>query len=128
MSTQICKTCNQDKLLSHFSVRSDTKKYRTQCKSCRNQKQQKYSKTEAGKLTQKNADQKRNVMFPERRAARSATFHALKIGKLTELPCIICGNKAEAHHPDYSRPLDVVWLCKPHHKETHSIIRGKNEQ
>ena len=27
------------------------------------------------------------------------------------------------HHPDYSRPLDVVWLCDKHHKETHAIVK-----
>jgi hypothetical protein len=80
-----------------------------------------YSKTDNGRLVQKNADQLRNVKFAEKRAVRSKTYHAIKTGKLLVLPCIVCGDKAEAHHPDYSRPLDVVWLCKPHHKETHSI-------
>ena len=121
MSTQICRSCKQDKLLSHFSIRSDSKKYRTECKSCRNQKQQKYSKTEAGKIVQRNSDQIRNEKFREKRAARSKTYYAIKSGKLLEMPCIVCGDKAEAHHPDYSRPLDVIWLCKKHHTEVHKI-------
>ena len=45
----------------------------------------------------------------------------LKSGSLVRLPCLICGNESEAHHPDYSRPLDVVWLCSSHHKEAHKI-------
>ena len=128
MSTQICKTCKQNKLLSHFSVRSDTKKYRTDCKSCRNQNQQKYSKTEDGKLVQLKADKLRQQKYPYHRKARTALNRAVEKGIIKKLPCFICGNKAEAHHPDYSRPLDVVWLCKPHHRETHSITRGNNEQ
>lgn len=40
-------------------------------------------------------------------------------GKIKRKPCIICGMKAEAHHPDYSKPLEVVWLCSFHHKEWH---------
>ncbi len=31
--------------------------------------------------------------------------------------CSDCGEtKVEAHHEDYSKPLDVEWLCKKHHK------------
>jgi len=30
--------------------------------------------------------------------------------------------KAEAHHDDYSRPLDVRWLCKRHHEEAHHSL------
>ena len=32
------------------------------------------------------------------------------------------GDKAEAHHEDYSRPLDVVWLCSLHHHRRHAEI------
>jgi hypothetical protein len=46
--------------------------------------------------------------------------HAIKTGKLVRLPCFVCGSeKVEAHHPDYSAPLDVVWLCRQHHMEIH---------
>jgi hypothetical protein len=27
--------------------------------------------------------------------------------------------KLEMHHPDYSKPLDVIWLCKPCHGDLH---------
>ena len=66
-------------------------------------------------------DKIRNEKFREKRSARSKTYYALKRGKLLEMPCIVCGDKAEAHHPDYSRPLDVVWLCHRHHAQTHAI-------
>jgi hypothetical protein len=36
-------------------------------------------------------------------------------GKLVEQPCEVCGAKAEMHHPDYSKPLEVRWLCTRHH-------------
>src|SRR6266516_5806487 len=36
-------------------------------------------------------------------------------GKLTPEPCKECGKKAQMHHPDYSRPIAVEWLCRECH-------------
>lgn len=58
---------------------------------------------------------------PERRAAQIALGNAVSRGRVEKLPCMVCGGKSEAHHPDYSRPLDVVWLCPPHHKQAHAL-------
>lgn len=50
--------------------------------------------------------------------AYSATARAVRSGRIKRMPCIVCGGlKAEAHHHDYSRPLDVTWLCFKHHRE-----------
>jgi ribosomal protein S27AE len=39
---------------------------------------------------------------------------------LIKQPCEVCGNlKAQAHHDDYSKPLQVRWLCQKHHTEHH---------
>ena len=64
--------------------------------------------------------------FPNRRRAQGLVAYALRSGKLVKQPCWVCGEKAVAHHPDYDRPLDVVWLCQPHHKQTHALVA--NEQ
>lgn len=46
---------------------------------------------------------------------------ALRSGKLVPQPCVECGcPKTEAHHPDYRHPLQVVWLCQPHHAKWHA--------
>lgn len=44
----------------------------------------------------------------------------IKRGKITKLPCQICGASAEAHHEDYDKPLEVIWLCRLHHLELHN--------
>jgi len=46
---------------------------------------------------------------------------ALRQGKLIRQPCEICGAiKVDAHHDDYSRPLNVRWLCRSHHRLHHN--------
>ena len=62
------------------------------------------------------------AQHPDRRKANNAVASALRTGKLTRQPCWVCGKKAVAHHPDYDRPLDVVWLCQAHHKQAHALI------
>lgn len=45
---------------------------------------------------------------------------AIREGRLVRLPCEVCGAvKSDAHHDDYSKPLSVRWLCRPHHYAHH---------
>jgi hypothetical protein len=58
--------------------------------------------------------------------ARQAVYAAIKSGKLTRRPCRLCGEpQTEAHHEDYSKPLEVDWLCKPHHRQADSARRAR---
>lgn len=53
--------------------------------------------------------------------ARSQIFIGLRNGTIKRSPCSVCGNiKSEAHHPDYLKPLEVMWLCKKHHSKIHT--------
>lgn len=45
---------------------------------------------------------------------------SLKNGTLQRKSCIICGNeKSQAHHQDYNKPYNVIWLCRKHHELIH---------
>lgn len=58
--------------------------------------------------------------YPEKYAAHKAVNSAIKCGNLERKPCEVCGKHlAQAHHDDYSKPLDVIWLCSKHHAERH---------
>ncbi len=58
-----------------------------------------------------------------RQKAHQAVSQAIRCGKISRLPCERCGNeKSLGHHEDYDKPLDVVWLCQPCHKQRHKEI------
>ena len=67
--------------------------------------------------------------FPKIRRARGAVQRALKKGKLrTPRNCCInnenCWGEIHAHHCDYNKPLDVMWLCEQHHAKWHRIFKA----
>lgn len=49
--------------------------------------------------------------------ARRQIFLQVRSGRLVPLPCNRCGSTkgrrghTEAHHKDYSKPLEIEWLC-----------------
>jgi len=52
-------------------------------------------------------------------------INAIRDGILNPLPCEVCGKqKTQGHHEDYSKPLDVVWLCVRHHQDRHIHLRN----
>lgn len=68
--------------------------------------------------------------FPSKRKAVTLVNNSLRDGKIKRLPCEVCGDKkAQAHHDDYSKPLEIRWLCVTHHAEHHRNekreLRGK---
>ena len=49
----------------------------------------------------------------------------LRRGRLKRLPCQECqGVPAQGHHPNYDRPLEVVWLCRECHLKEHRRLRS----
>jgi len=83
-----------------------------------------YRKTDAGRRATHVNGQRQRQKFPERYAARQAVTVALRSGRLVRLPCQRCGAvPAQAHHRDYSKPLDVEWLCAPHHREADAELK-----
>lgn len=59
---------------------------------------------------------KNRLENPEKWQARVEARNAVKNGELKRDDCMVCGSpKSEAHHEDYSKPLNVIWLCHKHH-------------
>ena len=51
--------------------------------------------------------------------ARVKVYKAIMKGHIKKESCMVCGRSAQAHHKDYRKPLDIVWLCFKHHREIH---------
>lgn len=63
------------------------------------------------------------VKNSEAARAHALVAAAIKSGQLVPEPCKVCGDeKTVAHHEDYVKPLEVVWLCRKHHRARHKEI------
>lgn len=61
---------------------------------------------------------RRRRKYPEKNKARRMVAYYVRVGKLVKSVCSVCGDKkVEAHHPDYSKPLEIEWLCHFHHRQ-----------
>lgn len=61
---------------------------------------------------------------PEKARAHHAVANAIITGRLMRpCACSCCEGpgRIEAHHDDYSKPLDVTWLCKKCHSQLRRI-------
>lgn len=60
--------------------------------------------------------------------ARALVARDIRAGLITKGACVVCGNgNAVAHHEDYSKPRDVVWLCLSHHQKRHAEMNGTGD-
>lgn len=86
-----------------------------------------YSKPEVRKRINEHAKKYRND--PKLRAKHEARWmvnRMKKAGKLLSQPCSNCGElHVHAHHPDYSQPLLIVWLCPKCHRDEHKKLKMK---
>jgi hypothetical protein len=87
----------------------------------------KYASSKHGREARRESVRRWRNKKPSARRAHTAVERAVKSGRLVPWPCEVCGSKAHAHHPDYSMPLVVVWLCPSHHKEAHALIGTEPE-
>ena len=96
----------------------------TRCKNCdgeRARNRERYNKRRGYFM---GYQKKYTESYPEKVEARIAARKAVKSGFIKIEPCTACGSlKVEGHHPDYSKPLEVMWLCSKHHQRLHQAIK-----
>lgn len=106
---------------------------RTQAYKARNlEKVQAYDREKAKRPYYRGLSNKRkrasNKAYPERVRARYLLREALRKGQVTRpATCAICDKpkRVVAHHEDYSKPLEVEWLCYSCHGYKHVDQKGK---
>lgn len=75
-----------------------------------------------------------NIFSSVKKRAHHIVERAIEKNILIQNPCEVCNadgvmadgrREVQAHHDDYSRPLDVRWLCQQHHHEWHKENKAK---
>lgn len=107
----VCMECVRQRVSAHYQeTRSERAAYERK-------RQQNPERRAKNRIYAKN----RRAQHPEKHQARTAVNNAIRDGKIKRLPCQRCGatQRVQAHHHDYSKPLDVEWLCFKCHRQEH---------
>lgn len=127
-----CPTCKRWlPCTEYYFDKRTSNKLKSQCKKCHTagslrtrdaENTRRINREYMRRTRRKNADKfrererlsSRKRMRTQKTIAREILNRAVKSGKIAKPErCESCGKikKLTAHHPDYSRPLEVVWLC-----------------
>lgn len=127
--TSRCKECHKLKVKENREANADyyreydAKRFQDDPKV--RQRHKRYQATEAGRESTRKARQKWINKRPEARAAHLILGNAVRDGKIQKPNhCSRCNavkksRHIHAHHHDYTKPLDVTWICVQCHKDEH---------
>lgn len=126
---KICKDCKVEKPLAEFyPTQGDCKEcFKAKVRKNRNETNREYyrifdkarAKDPKRIAWRKEELKKQREANPLANQARAAVASALRKRILVKEPCYCGSTRVEAHHPDYNKPLFVIWLCNKHHKHVH---------
>ncbi len=120
-----CSNCKKEKDADNFHSHS-TKKNGKQswCKECFTDFNNTQSRKEYNKKWRKDNNYDERPYTLKLKKAKNEVQKAIMRGDMERMPCERCGEvKSEGHHPDYDKPLEVIWLCKKCHTKEHNAIR-----
>lgn len=136
-----CARCKKEKNEEDFPIRKDRKRGRDyRCISCDRKKRKNFEREVYSKKIPKEEFARRNHenylkhkdWFKKRTESFKKSFKyevmkkyrsALQQGVIknpgTCSSCLTSNSKIHGHHEDYSKPLDVIWLCAKCHRRVH---------
>jgi hypothetical protein len=137
-----CSVCGKSKEVAGFYRHPHTTDgYQALCKECQKARSRRrtrekpseirahrktYRATPRGRALHRDDSRRYYRADKQRAKAHYSVSNAVRLNLLGREPCEICGREAEAHHDDYSKPLQVRWLCQKHHLEAHGrLVHGE---
>lgn len=126
----ICKKEFKKEDIYPFKVRYKSREYiYFKCRKCNTIASKKYRSTEAGKIKFREMQLKNKDKYRIKNNARVLMAYHLSVGHIVKpKKCSICNitKKLDGHHEDYSKPLEVIWMCRLCHKRhDRGIIKRK---
>lgn len=121
---KLCKRCGSD-----FEAGSNRQQYCETCKKpAKDEKRSAWDSKHYQKSREEKLEKTRAYNKSEKGRAAQKLRDAVRRGDIVRGKCEVCGEeKAQGHHPDYSKPLEVRWLCARHHREEHLFKPWQNQ-
>ena len=99
------------------------------CRKCNRIRQKKYYQTTGNEIIKEQIKKRESTEHGKvKRNAWSQVARAIKKGSLIKPEaCSSCGGsepRIEAHHEDYNKPLEVIWLCSPCHNKADKLLKA----
>lgn len=128
---KVCKDCRNVELRSGYRATAEYRSKRMAQSRLENpdkfrERERQWAANNPDKIARKNAA--RPPESREHQRARNMVRNAVERGELTRpTHCHHCGEprRLYGHHPDYSKPLSVDWLCASCHRIEHLRMEGK---
>ena len=120
-----CKECVKSQVSKYVKANPEKKKEWSNNyanSEAGREKAKSYLSTDKGKEVRKNRADNYRKNHPIRSRARYIVSYEIQCGRLVRPSiCNCCGIecKPHGHHNDYTKPLEVEWLCEPCHKNWH---------
>jgi len=124
MKNKICKTCNTEKPLSHFIKCGwfrNKQRYRLDCKNCYRIVDRTFYKQDRSKRYRERNPNKDLAHKILKESVRKGIL--IKPESCSKCLKIFPNNLIHGHHCDYTKPLEVMWLCHQCHKDVHRLMR-----
>ena len=122
----ICKVCDRESSRKRYALNKEKKlevgrQYYKNNRKKRLESVARYRKTERGKFLIRKRSKEYYRKNRHKALARGKLNYEIRVGRMKKGVCAVCGDtNTHGHHEDYSKPLEVIWLCKKHHQEFHN--------